>query len=519
MITIGVTGPTGAMGEEVVSHLVESNLDVKIKAFILISEKTKLDKYYKKIYKKHKNKISLIYGDIFNKNDVSKFVDGCDYIVHCAALIPPKSDHNPERTYNTNFIGTKNIVDCIEESKKDIKLIHISTVAVYGHRNYKHPWARIGDPVISSAYDYYSASKLKGERYVLESALKYYVVLRQTAIFHKKFFSNNLNDGLMFHTIYNVPFEWITDIDSGNLITKIIEKDASNELNYDFYRKCYNIGGGALCRNTGYETAYDSFNLMHAKPEDFFKPNWNIQRNFHGVWFSDSDILENMFHYRNLTNADYWRLMKKKYWYFSLAVIVPKFLIRKMVIERLFKNSNVPLRWIKLKKKGRIDAFFNGIDNYNKLPTKWDNYPLLAKGKTEDGDIDYNLLKDEKNSSKYLLNHGYDETKPDNELSIEDFRSAAKYRGGNLISTIVNKGDLYTPLIWEDHEGHKFISKPYTILKAGFWSPLFDPSPWKYDGIAPYIPFYAQVYYDSHDLSEKDRVYPYNSHEDDDMIE
>ena len=38
---------------------------------------------------------------------------------------------------------------------------------------------------------------------------------------------------------------------------------------------------------------------MGASVKDFFAPNYTIRRNFHGVWFNDGDVLENLFHYQN----------------------------------------------------------------------------------------------------------------------------------------------------------------------------------------------------------------------------
>ena len=182
---IAVTGSDGAMGGEVVSHLLNSDRDFELRLFVY--DKTKrLRKFFKSLLKRGKNRITVIRGDLAQYEQVAHLIEGADYVVHCGAVIPPKADHNPENTRNTNFIGTKNIVDAIQNSGRaeSIKLVHISTVAVYGNRDYHHPWARMGDPVISSAFDYYSAYKIKGERYVLESGLPHWVVLRQTAVYH-----------------------------------------------------------------------------------------------------------------------------------------------------------------------------------------------------------------------------------------------------------------------------------------------------------------------------------------------
>jgi len=105
--------------------------------------------------------------------------------------------------------------------------------------------------VISSDYDTYSANKLKAERYVLDSGLKKFVVLRQTAVLHKYMFANNLKDGLMFHTSWNCPLEWVTDADSGVLCKNLVERDIADKLD-GFWNKIYNIGGGESCRVSGF---------------------------------------------------------------------------------------------------------------------------------------------------------------------------------------------------------------------------------------------------------------------------
>lgn len=517
---VAVTGSSGAMGGEVVAHLLKSEKNLELKLLVR-NDIRKYRKFFKSLVKKHRERITLVKGNLRNYDDVVRLVSGADYVVHCGSVIPPKADHNPENTVKTNFGGTKNVVNAILASGRaeKIKLVHISTVAVYGNRNHKHLWARMGDPVMSSAYDYYSASKIKAERYVLESELPNWVVLRQTAVYHKYFLANNMNDGLMFHTCWNAPLEWITDRDSGLCIQRLVERDLDGKLN-GFWKNDYNIGGGAECRETGYETFNSGFGLMGAGAEKFFKPNWNIIRNFHGVWFSDSDILNGWLDYRTETNADYWRRMKKELWYYWFGRIVPSPLIRKLAIERLLKNSNAPMNWIRLGKQGRIDAFFGGKEAFDSIPNEWKDFPLLAKGQSPDGAIDYNELKDESKSEKYRLNHGYDESKSDSELDLNDMKSAADFRGGELVSSSMEKGDLHTKLKWKCHNGHIFEAKPFTVLKAGFWCPeCCEALPkWSFDKAAANIPFYAQIWYDSHSKAEENNVYPYDEHEDDDMI-
>ncbi|MGP1563997.1 MAG: NAD-dependent epimerase/dehydratase family protein [Treponema sp.] len=515
---IALTGAAGAMGSEVLSHLLDSEKNYKIK--ILIHHTNHSRRFFKKLLKRGKDRIDLVYGSLADYKTVERLISGADYVIHCGAVIPPRADHNPSNTFAVNYGGTKNIIEAIKNSGRadSIKLVHISTVAVYGNRNHRHPWARVGDPVMSSAYDYYSAAKIKGERSVLESGLPNWAVLRQTAVYHKYFLANNMNDGLMFHTCWNAPLEWVTDSDSGRLIKNIVDCDIDGKAD-GFWRNAYNIGGGKSCRETGYETFNHGFGLMGASAEAFFEPHWNIPRNFHGVWFSDSHILEELFHFRRESSADFWKRMSKSLWYYKLGRIVPAALIKKFAIERLLKNSNAPMNWIRLNKKGRIYAFWDGIDAFNKIPRKWNDFPLLAKNRSPDGETDYEDLKDESKSTRFMLDHGYDESKPDAELDIEDMKNAAAFRGGSVVSQNMTKGALFEKLDWKCRNGHVFSANPFTILKAGFWCPVCcEALPWSFDKEAAHVPFYAQIWYDTHSKEEESHVYPYDEHEDDDLI-
>lgn len=139
------------------------------------------------------------------------------------------------------------------------------------------------------------------------------------------------------------------------------------------------------------------------------------------------------------------------------------------------------------------------------MPTDWEHFPVLAHGQLADGSIDYDDMRDINKLKEhgYILDHGYDESKPDSELDIEDMRSAAEFRGGKCLSQSMTKGDLYTKLQWECHDGHKFWASPYCILKAGHWCPeCCQPSPWDYDRLSKFMPFYAQVWYDTHAKGE-----------------
>ena len=290
---IALTGSTGNMGVETLRQLSEID-EIEIIKVLIRKESVKKAT---KLKSKYKNKIEIIIGNIENKEDCEKLIKDADYIFNLAAIIPPKSDKFLELNYKSNYLGTKNIVDTILEIDENKKLIHISTVGLYGNRNEKNPWARVGDPLIISNYDLYSYYKLKAERYILESSLKNRAIIRQTAMLHNRMLTDNMSDGLMFHTCYNSPLEWITARDSGYLMKRIIEEDLKNKLDNYFWRGVFNLGSKAENRMIGYDIFNEGFKLIGGNAKKYMQPNWNATRNFHGVWYYDGDKLEKLFHY------------------------------------------------------------------------------------------------------------------------------------------------------------------------------------------------------------------------------
>ena len=119
-----------------------------------------------------------------------------------------------------------------------------------------------------------------------------------------------------------------------------------------------------------------------------------------------------------------------------------------------------------------------------------------------------------------LLEHGYDESKSLDSLTFADLVKAAEFRSGKCLSEDYKAGDIYKKVKWRCHNGHGFESSPFTILKGGYWCPhCCEPKPWAYGALAKEIPFYAQVYYDTHSKDEENDVYPLSEHEDDFIVE
>ena len=504
-IVVSMTGASGNMGVESLKQILELECIEKVKVLLVDEKRERNDS--KKWKKAYKDRIEISFGDVSNINDCKKLVEGCDYLLHLAAVIPPKADHHPKKTDECNRLGTINLVNAVCELKKQPKFVHISTVAVYGHRDYKHPWGRVGDPLLPSAYDEYAETKIKGERYVLDSDLACWAILRQTGILYDNMLMANMGDGLMFHTCYNVPIEWVTAKDSGLMLKHLIERDVNGTLEKTFWKKCYNIGGGKTNRITGFETFDKGFKIIGGSTEKFMAPNWNATRNFHCFWFEDSKDLNAHLDFQRQSFDDYWDEVAKTHKYFALAKIFPPKFISALALKPLLKNNNAPRYWVEHKMEGRVIAAFGSVEAAEKMSSSWEDFNVLCKNKDpETGEaVDYDDMRREDKivENGYRLDHGYDESKSDDDLDIDDMRSAATFRGGKVVSSTMNKGDLYSKIEWECNDGHRFEASPYTIIKAGHWCPKCClPSPWDYDRISKNNPFFAQIWYDTHKKDE-----------------
>ena len=123
--------------------------------------------------------------NILNRNKIEKYLlkKNINLILHCAALARVKDcELNKNKAKKINISGTKNIVKSIlkikKNKKKDIKLVFISSDAVYSSTrgNYKET-----DRL--SPYNVYGQTKLKGEKIVKK--LKNYIIIR-TRFFDKR---------------------------------------------------------------------------------------------------------------------------------------------------------------------------------------------------------------------------------------------------------------------------------------------------------------------------------------------
>jgi len=123
-----VTGADGFIGSHLTEYLVRAGHDVR--AFVLYNSFNSwgwLDRADADV----KSSLDVFAGDIRDPNGVRKAVQGCDVVLHLAALIAiPYSYHSPDTYVDTNVKGTLNVV----QAARDLgaRVVHTSTSEVYG---------------------------------------------------------------------------------------------------------------------------------------------------------------------------------------------------------------------------------------------------------------------------------------------------------------------------------------------------------------------------------------------------
>lgn len=111
-----ITGGSGFLGINMVRHLF-----AKGDAEIVVLDREPFDY-------PEKDKITFVQGDIRNKEDVKKAMEGCDWVVHTAAALPLYSE---EDIYSIDVGGTRCLLEVAEELGVK-RFVHVSSTAVYG---------------------------------------------------------------------------------------------------------------------------------------------------------------------------------------------------------------------------------------------------------------------------------------------------------------------------------------------------------------------------------------------------
>ena len=491
-----LTGATGGMGFACLKEMLKDTDKQDIVILVRDSEKNRriLSDY------RETPGLEIVWGDLNDYDAVLKCVRDCDLVLHVAALVSPVADYYPRQAMKVNYGSTRNLIRAVFElgQQEKSRLVYIGTVAQTGDRMPPIHWGRTGDPVKPSIFDYYAVSKVAAERLVIESGLRYWVSLRQTGIIGKPM--ANIEDAIIFHNCLDNVLEYCSDRDSARAMKNLCAFYHDGALDESFWGHIYNIGGGESCRISTYEMFRVMFGLIGITDLDrIFSPKKIATRNFHGQYFLDSDRLEQYLHFRrDSMHYFYDCYLEKLRGLASVSKALCKIpggqrligtVLRKR-FDKLTKTEHGTVHFIEANMEDRIDAYWGSRKRWEALPEKLSDMEHFTDWDT--------VIR---------IDHGYDETKPESELTREDMRGAARFRGGKLLSTEMKTGDWRTPLEFECAFGHKFKASPRLVLEGGHWCDECERKSWNYGNRAKVDPFFAQVWDPLHDPDEL-REYP-----------
>lgn len=506
--TVFLTGATGTMGWAGLQELLAHHENYNIRILARKSQKN-IDKLAS-----IQDKIDIVWGDLTSYEDVLQGVTGSDIVLHVGGMVSPQADYRPNATRRTNLTAAENIIKAVlaQPEEKQPKVVYVGSVAQMGDRREPLHWGRTGDPICISAYDHYGLTKARAEYAITNSSIKNWVSLRQSGILYPAILKNY--DPIMFHVPIRGVLEWATVEDSGRLLERICRP----EVPADFWCRYYNIGSGAEYRISNYRFEQLLLQAIGCPmPEKIFNAQWFTTRNFHGMWYLDSDVLESYMHFRaNLPVEQYFDQMSRsasipagiKIAKATQAAKLVPHIVKLAMRAMAYSHEHGTQWWIRNNKEERIHAYYGSLEAYRNIPD-WAHTDLTEPTQTP-----------------VLLNHGYDESKKIEDLTEAELEAAARFRGGHYLGR--NEQGLHT---WQCAQGHTFTASPRVILLGGHWCPDCMPNPyspetlskeakkkgtepetsrpWQWDKRAKENPFLAQLWAPLHDANE-DNTYDYH---------
>ena len=364
--TVFLTGATGNMGWAGFQELYSRKERFNIRILVRDSKKNrrKLARYLSD------PAVTVVWGDLTRYEDVLAGVTGSDYVLHVGGMVSPAADYFPDKTLHVNVTSAENVVKAVlaQPNKDEIKVVYIGSVAQYGDRNPPKHWGCVEDPQVPAKFDMYALSKIRSEEVFAKAGLKKWVSLRQSGILYPGILK--VLNPTAFHVPVGGVLEWATVEDSGRLLAQVCEAWVPEE----FWNKAYNISSGEQYRMTNYEFETRLLNALGLPgPEKVFEPQWFALKNFHGMWYTDADVLDEYLHFRSYTPVDeYFAGLKSKLpWYYSLAFLAPAWAVKMFMKPYAFEKGMGTQWWVE-NDPAKFEAYYGSREAYDAIKS-WDD--------------------------------------------------------------------------------------------------------------------------------------------------
>ena len=243
MSNVLITGGGGSIGAELALLLREAGHHIKV--FDLPG----LD--YNLL--ESKQDIDIFTGNITEIDTLRDVTSDVDTVIHLAALLPPVTEKDWQKTESVNVTGTENLLQAVREQNDRAHFILSSSVATYGDTSGED--APLSADHVQGPNDFYSKSKVLAEGLVIASGLSY-SVLRISGIAIPAF----LEPPAVWPFMGDQRMEFVCRDDVVTALCNCVANEAVRD-------KVFNIAGGATWRMLGREYVTALFGLMGVPAE------------------------------------------------------------------------------------------------------------------------------------------------------------------------------------------------------------------------------------------------------------
>lgn len=444
---------------------------------LLLPLRVKNCAYVKNLVSAFREEVALTDMSLTDKDAAVELVRCADYIVNADVVVPPESCHNPDLAEKINYFCTKNIVDALKVAGGNKRMIELSLSSVYGGRTMKRPYAKVGDPVMPAYFDCASVARARAERYVVESGVTGYRVLRTAPVVDDGFVKRTAVDGCLFHFPLDSPVEFILSEELSSVLAELVISDETGRGKAPT-DEIFNVGSGEkhIYRDLIY-TVTDSVRKDFSKA---LSPKWFVLRNGTGAWLYDGEKIQETL---NISHSDVTEelvrqineIIKNK----GLLSFFP--IVKRQILSKLQTMTDSPYYWAEKGMTDRINVFYGGYDKIRDIPDRFERIKSDKMIYYEDT----------------LFETGFDRKKDRQFINHIDIESAATFRGGSVNSGCFRPSDMHVKIEWKCADGHNLKITPYGVLYGGYWcDDCLTPAPWRYYGNAKKSPYHSAVYED-----------------------
>jgi nucleoside-diphosphate-sugar epimerase len=217
--------------------------------------------------------VEIRWGDVCDPGQVAAAVEDQDAVIHCAAILFPESEEQPEGSRAVNVGGTRTILDAMSASPKRPMLVFPSSITVYGKGRFEGEPRRADEPVGPSHH--YARHKVEGEELIRSSDVPW-TILRIGVSVEPGASSKLTAQALrtMFEVSLDTRLEYVHPTDVARAMANALSRPEARS-------KVLMIGGGPRCQVLQREffgTAFEAIGIgrlpEQAFGDDGFEMDW-----------------------------------------------------------------------------------------------------------------------------------------------------------------------------------------------------------------------------------------------------